>query len=250
MLIAIPSASGEIRRASSRRAARRSVPVKTLPALHELIAGDLNLAGQIRPVQVEDVLGREQVEVDLGAVAGYVRDKTVLVTGAGGSIGSRAVPAARAARRRAAAARRPGRVGAVRDRARARRTSATSPPPMPVLANCGDRAKMQQVFERYRPQVVFHAAAYKHVRCSRRTRCRRCRTTSSRRDALAEVAVEFGVERFVLISTDKAANPKNVMGQSKAVCEWIVESFARATRRRDAVRRGSLRQRPRLVRAR
>src|SRR5439155_17080420 len=88
VLIAMPSAPGEVRRKIVALTRAEGVPVKTLPGLHELIAGDVNLAGQIRPVQVEDVLGREQVEVDLQAVAAYVRDKTVLVTGAGGSIGS------------------------------------------------------------------------------------------------------------------------------------------------------------------
>jgi len=88
VLIAIPSAPGDVRRRIVEACRAESVPVKTLPALHELISGDVNLAGQIRPVQVEDVLGRQQVEVDLQSVAAYVRDKTVLVSGAGGSIGS------------------------------------------------------------------------------------------------------------------------------------------------------------------
>src|SRR6266849_465978 len=88
VLIAIPSAPGRVRQKIVDTCTAAQVPVKTLPGLHELIAGDLNLAGQIRPVQVEDVLGRQQVEVDLEAVATYVRDKTVLITGAGGSIGS------------------------------------------------------------------------------------------------------------------------------------------------------------------
>src|SRR6185312_13628362 len=88
VLIAIPSAPGDVRRRIVEACRAENVPVKTLPALHELISGDVNLAGQIRPVQVEDVLGRQQVEVDLGAVSAYVKEKTVLVTGAGGSIGS------------------------------------------------------------------------------------------------------------------------------------------------------------------
>ncbi len=88
VLIAIPSAPGGTRRKIVETCTAANVPVKTLPGLHELIAGDLNLAGQIRPVQVEDVLGRQQVEVDLDAIATYVKGKTVLVTGAGGSIGS------------------------------------------------------------------------------------------------------------------------------------------------------------------
>ena len=225
LLIAIPSAPGEVRQKVVETARREGVPVKTLPGLHELIAGDLNLAGQIRPVQVEDVLGREQVEVDLGAVAAYVRDKTVLVTGAGGSIGSELC-------------RQLARLGAARlvlvdkgesplfEVERELVDERDFAPAIPVLANCGDRAKMRHVFERYRPQVVFHAAAYKHVGMLEANPLQAVANNVLATRALAEVAVEHAVERFVLISTDKAANPKNLYGQSKAVCEWIVESFA------------------------
>src|SRR6476619_4961541 len=88
VLIAMPSAPGDLRRKIVETTRDEGIAVKTLPALHELISGDVNLAGQIRPVRVEDVLGREQVEIDLAAVSAYVRDRPVLVTGAGGSIGS------------------------------------------------------------------------------------------------------------------------------------------------------------------
>ena len=225
VLIAIPSAPGAVRRKIVETCGAENVPVKTLPGLHELIAGDLNLGAQIRPVQVEDVLGRQQVEVDLGAVASYVKDKTVLVTGAGGSIGSELC-------------RQLARLGAARlvlvDKAESalfeierelvseRDFSAA----IPVLANAGDRAKMRQVFERYQPQVLFHAAAYKHVGMLEANPLQAVANNVLATRVLAEVASESGLERFVLISTDKAANPKNVMGQSKAVCEWIIESFA------------------------
>jgi FlaA1/EpsC-like NDP-sugar epimerase len=225
VLIAIPSAPGRVRQQIVETCRAEDVPVKTLPGLHELIAGDLNLGRQIRPVQVEDVLGRQQVEVDLGLVAAYVKDKTVLVTGAGGSIGSELC-------------RQLARLGAAqlvlvdkgesalfeieRELTDERDFSAV----IPVLANSGDRAKMRQVFERYRPEVLFHAAAYKHVGMLESNPLQAVANNVLATRTLAEVAVEFGVERFVLISTDKAANPKNVMGQSKAVCEWIVESFA------------------------
>jgi FlaA1/EpsC-like NDP-sugar epimerase len=225
VLIAIPSAPGRVRQQIVETCREEVVPVKTLPGLHELIAGDLNLGRQIRPVQVEDVLGRQQVEVDLGLVASYVKDKTVLVTGAGGSIGSELC-------------RQLARLGVAqlvlvdkgesalfeieRELTDERDFSAV----IPVLANGGDRAKMRQIFERYRPQVLFHAAAYKHVGMLEANPLQAVANNVLATRTLAEVAVEFEVERFVLISTDKAANPKNVMGQSKAVCEWIVESFA------------------------
>jgi len=97
---------------------------------------------------------------------------------------------------------------------------------IPVLADCGDRPKMRQIFERYPVDVVFHAAAYKHVPMLETNPLQAVANNVLATRAIAEVAVEFGVERFVLISTDKAANPQNLLGYSKAVCEWIVESFA------------------------
>ena len=97
---------------------------------------------------------------------------------------------------------------------------------LPVLADCGDAANMRQVFERYPPDVVFHAAAYKHVPMLESNPIQAVTNNVLATRVIAQVAVEFGVERFVFISTDKAAKPKNLLGQSKAVCEWIVESFA------------------------
>jgi FlaA1/EpsC-like NDP-sugar epimerase len=164
LLIAIPSASGETRQRVVEMAQAAQVPVKTLPGLYELISGDVDLAGQIRPVQVEDVLGREPVEVDLRSIAGY-------------------------------------------------------------LGDCGDRAKMSQVFERYRPTVVFHAAAYKHVALLEANPLEAVRNNALATRVIADVAVEYRAGRFVLVSTDKAANPKNLLGQSKALCEWIVEAY-------------------------
>jgi FlaA1/EpsC-like NDP-sugar epimerase len=225
VLIAIPSASGQVRQSVVEKCRAENVPVKTLPGLHELIAGDLNLGRQIRPVQVEDVLGRQQVEVDLQQVSAYVKDKTVLVTGAGGSIGGELC-------------RQLARLGVARlvlvdkgesalfEIERELVEDRDFPAAIPVLADSGDRAKMRQVFERYRPQVLFHAAAYKHVGMLEANPLQAVANNVLATRVLAEVAVDFAVERFVLISTDKAANPKNIMGQSKAVCEWIIESFA------------------------
>jgi FlaA1/EpsC-like NDP-sugar epimerase len=221
ILIAIPSASGELRQRVVDAAL--NVPVKTLPGLYELISGQIDLA-QIRPIQVEDVLGREQVEVALEEVAAYLRGQTVLVTGAGGSIG-------------AELCRQIARVGPMRivlvdqgetalfeierELVDERGFSAA----VPVLANVGDRSRLRHVFERYRPSVVFHAAAYKHVPLMEGNPIAAVVNNAMTTRTVAEVSVEFGVERFVQISTDKAVNRQTVMGQCKLLCEWIVESF-------------------------
>ena len=225
VLIAIPSAPGSVRRHILDVCAAEDVPVKTLPGLHELIAGDLNLAGQIRAVQVEDVLGRQPVDVDLELVSSYVKDKVVLVTGAGGSIGSELC-------------RQLARLGAAKlvlvdkgesslfDIERELVDERDFHAGVTVLADVGDRLKMREVFEQHAPLVVFHAAAYKHVGMLELNPLQAVRNNILGTRCLVEAAIEAGVERFVLISTDKAASPKNVMGQSKAVCEWIIESSA------------------------
>ncbi|HET7046182.1 MAG TPA: nucleoside-diphosphate sugar epimerase/dehydratase [Gaiellaceae bacterium] len=224
VLIAIPSASGAARQRIVESCRAQGVAVKTLPALHELISGETDLTRQLRPVQVEDVLGREPVEVDLQQIASYLAGETVLVTGAGGSIGSELC-------------RQIARVGAGRlilvdhseaalfEIERELLDERDFSPAVPVLGDVKDRTKMREVFERYAPTVVFHAAAYKHVPLLEANPVESVRNNVFGTRTMAEVAVEFGARRFVLVSTDKAANPKTVMGQSKAVCEWILESY-------------------------
>jgi FlaA1/EpsC-like NDP-sugar epimerase len=228
VLIAIPSASGETRQRVVDITRKAGVPVKTLPGIYELIAGDLDLAGQIRPVQVEDVLGREPVEVDLRAAASYLADETVLVTGAGGSIGSELCRqiARIGCKRLILVERGETALFEIERELVAERGFA---PSVPVLADVGNRDRLRRVFERYTPSVVFHAAAYKHVPLMEANPLESVRNNTLATKVIAEVAVEFGVERFVLVSTDKAVNPKTVMGQSKAICEWIVEAYGART---------------------
>jgi len=224
VLIAIPGASGDDRRRIVDICRQAGVPVKTLPGLYELIEGDVDLAGQIRPVQVEDVLGREPVEVDLEQVASYLRDETVLVTGAGGSIGSELC-------------RQIARLGAARlilvdhsefalfEIERELVGERHFPPAVPVLADAGNRTKIRQVFERWEPGIVFHAAAYKHVPMMETNPIESVRNNVLATEIMAGIASDFGVKRFVLVSTDKALNPKAVYGQCKVLCEWIVEAY-------------------------
>ena len=113
----------------------------------------------------------------------------------------------------------------------------------PVVADVKDGVKMRQVFDKYRPAVVFHAAAYKHVPMMEANPLEAVRNNTLGTRTVADMAVEFGAKRFVLVSTDKAVNPKTVMGQSKALCEWIVETCGHRERRADALRRRAVRQR-------
>jgi FlaA1/EpsC-like NDP-sugar epimerase len=224
VLIAIPSAAGDVRQKVVDLTQQERVPVKTLPGLYELISGDAALVGGIRPVQVEDVLGREPVEVDFEAISSYLSGTTVLVTGAGGTIGSelcRQIARAGAARLVLVDQSEPALFEIERELVDERRYTAA----VPVLADVKNRGKMRQIFESYAPQVVFHAAAYKHVSLMEANPIESVRNNVLATRVVAEVAAECGAERFVLVSTDKAANPKTVMGQCKLVCEWLVGAY-------------------------
>ena len=224
VLIAIPSASGQLRARIVETARKADVAVKTLPSIVELVSGDADLARQLRPVEVEDVLGREPVELDFASVSGYLTGEVVLVTGAGGSIGSelcrqiaRVAPAKLVLLDNAE----PALFEIERELVRERAFLAAAA----VVGDVKDPAKLRQVFDKYRPGVVFHAAAYKHVAMMEANPLEAVRNNTLATRVLADAAIEHGVKRFVLVSTDKAANPRTVMGQSKAVAEWIVEAW-------------------------
>jgi FlaA1/EpsC-like NDP-sugar epimerase len=224
VLIAIPTASGELRARIVETARGLHVPVKTLPSLSDLVSGDRDLARQLRPVEVEDVLGREPVEVDIAAISGYVEGEVVLVTGAGGSIGSelcRQISRLRPAKLVLLDHAEPALFDIERELVRERGFLAAAA----VVGDVKDAGKLRQVFDKYRPGVVFHAAAYKHVALMEANPIEAVRNNTIGTRVVADVAVEYGAKRFVLVSTDKAANPKTVMGQSKALAEWIVETW-------------------------
>jgi FlaA1/EpsC-like NDP-sugar epimerase len=225
VIIAIPSAAGETRARIVAVCRDAGVPVKTLPSVYELIAGDLQLARQLREVQVEDVLGREAVELDVESVASYLAGQTVLVTGAGGSIGAelcRQIVAVGPERLVLIEHSETALIEIARELVQERRFSAVAR----VLADVKNPTKMRQVFERYRPSVVFHAAAYKHVPLMEANPIEAVRNNVLATKVMADVAAEFEARTFVLVSTDKAVNPTNVLGQTKLLCEWIVHSSA------------------------
>jgi FlaA1/EpsC-like NDP-sugar epimerase len=224
VLIAIPTASGALRAGIVETARPLGVPVKTLPSLSDLVSGDSDLARQLRPVEVEDVLGREPVEVDFEAISGYLENEVVLVTGAGGSIGSelcRQIARVGPAKLVLLDNAEPALFEIERELVRERAFLAAAA----VVGAVKDAAKVRQVFDKYRPTVVFHAAAYKHVALMEANPIEAVRNNTIGTRVVADVAVEYGAARFVLVSTDKAANPKTVMGQSKALAEWIVETW-------------------------
>ena len=224
VLIAIPTASGELRARIVETCRGLHVPVKTLPSLSDLVSGDRDLARQLRPVEVEDVLGREPVDVDLAAISGYVEGEVVLVTGAGGSIGSelcRQIARLRPAKLVLLDHAEPALFEIERELVRERGFLAAAA----VVGDVKDSGKLRQVFDKYRPGVVFHAAAYKHVALMEANPLEAVRNNTIGTRVVADVAVEYAAKRFVLVSTDKAANPKTVMGQSKALAEWIVETW-------------------------
>jgi FlaA1/EpsC-like NDP-sugar epimerase len=242
VLIAIPSAPGELRARIVETARSLDVPVKTLPTLSDLVSGDADLARQLRPVEVEDVLGREPVEVDFASIAEYLKGEVVLVTGAGGSIGSelcRQIARIGPAKLVLLDHAEPALFEIERELVRERGFLAAAA----VVGDVRDPVKLRQVFDKYRPGVVFHAAAYKHVAMMEANPLEAVRNNTLGTRVVADVAVEYGAKRFVLVSTDKAANPKTVMGQSKALAEWIIETWghrADVTTRFVAVRFGNV----------
>jgi FlaA1/EpsC-like NDP-sugar epimerase len=225
VIIAIPSAPGSTRARIVRECRRRGIPVRTLPTVFELLQDHGTIARQVREVRVEDVLGREPVHMELDRVGAYLTGETVLVTGAGGSIGSELC--------RQIARVEPRRI-VLLDHAednlfaiqRELEDERHVPPAVlaAVLADCKEEERMREVFTEHRPTVVFHAAAYKHVGLMEANPVEAVRNNAIATRVVAHVAGELGAARFVLVSTDKAVAPATVMGASKALAEFALEA--------------------------
>jgi FlaA1/EpsC-like NDP-sugar epimerase len=228
VIIAIPSAPGTVRAAVVSGCRKRGIPVRTTPTVFEMLqdgAGQLRVARQLREVKVEDILGREPVRMELERVGAYLSGKVVMVTGAGGSIGSELCrQIARVGPRKLVL------VDHAEDNlfeiARELIADRHLNVAVPVLADCKEDERMREVFSEHRPEVIFHAAAYKHVALMEQNPVEAVRNNSLATLLMARTAGEFGTETFVLISTDKAVRPATVMGASKALAEWAVEAMA------------------------
>src|ERR687886_329171 len=223
VIIAIPSAPGILRQKVVTACRARGIPVRTLPTVFELLSGGVDLMRQVREVQVEDVLGREPVRVEIDRLGAYLSGEVVLVTGAGGSIG-------------AELCRQISRVGPKQlvlvDNAenslfeirRELEHDRHFTRAIAVLADIKDATRMREVFQEHRPAVVFHAAAYKHVPLMEENPIEAVRNNAVATRIVAAAAGESGAKRFVLVSTDKAVTPATVMGASKALAEWALEA--------------------------
>ncbi|MGA1213147.1 MAG: polysaccharide biosynthesis protein [Solirubrobacterales bacterium] len=223
VVIAIPSAPGALRGKVVAACRERQIPVRTLPTVFELLRGGVQISKQLREVKVEDVLGRDPVVVELERVGAYLEDQVVLVTGAGGSIGSELC-------------RQIARVDPKllvmldhaednlfeieREMVAERHFSKVEA----VLADCKETERMFEVMQRFKPAIVFHAAAYKHVPLMESNPLEAIRNNAIATRITADTAAAARVERFVLVSTDKAVSPQTVMGASKALAEWAVLS--------------------------
>ncbi len=228
VVIAIPSAPGTLRARIVVACRQRGIPVRTMPTVFELLrdgSGQLQVTRQLREVRVEDILGREPVRIELERVGAYLTGQVVLVTGAGGSIGgelSRQI--ARVGPRRLVLVdhAEDNLFEIMRELEEDRHVRTASP----VLADCREEERMREVLSEHRPNVIFHAAAYKHVMMMELNPVEAIRNNALATRVVARIAGDMGVSTFVLVSTDKAVNPATVMGASKALAEWAVEASA------------------------
>lgn len=225
VILAMPSATGRQIRRIVDSCKDADIHFRILPSIGELINGTISLQ-QIRDVKLDDLLGREPIRLDTAAIAGYLSGKRILVTGAGGSIGSEIC--------RQIAGYGPAAL-VLLDQAETSlffidkelRESHPGLEIIPVIGNIRRPQKVQAVFAAYRPEVVFHAAAYKHVPMMEGNPGEAVSTNVHGTRILANLAHDYGVRNFVMISTDKAVNPTNVMGTSKRVAEIIVQTLSR-----------------------
>ena len=223
IFLAIPSATAEQRRDILNICNETSCELKNLPGMYQLVLGEVTVSA-MRNVSVEDLLGRDPIRVDLEDVFRFINGKTVLVTGGGGSIGSELC--------RQIAAHNPKELiifDIYENNAYSIQLELKEKYPnlrlTVLIGSVRDSRRMFQVFEDYRPDIVYHAAAHKHVPLMEESPCESIKNNALGTYKTAYAALTHGCQRFVLISTDKAVNPANIMGASKRLCEMIIQAF-------------------------
>jgi FlaA1/EpsC-like NDP-sugar epimerase len=228
IIFAIPSASVENRKQILSICKETDCELKILPGVYQMVDGEINIK-DIRRVDVLDLLGRNPVDVDIESIMGYVKDKVVLVTGGGGSIGSELC--------RQLVSHKPRKLiifdiyennaydiqqELVRDHKDANVET--------LIGSVRNVGRLESVFEKYHPDIIYHAAAHKHVPLMEESPNEAVKNNVIGTYNVAMMADRYGAEKFVMISTDKAVNPTNVMGATKRICEMIVQSFNEKSR--------------------
>ena len=223
IIIAIPSANRSTLKPILEICKETGCKMRILPGMYQIINGDVNIS-KLREVQIEDLLGREPIEVNVDEIIGYVCGKTVLVTGGGGSIGSELC--------RQIAQHKPKQLlilDIYENNAYDIQQELLQKYPkldMTVLiGSVRNRARVDDIFRAYRPDIVYHAAAHKHVPLMEESPNEAIKNNVFGTLNVAEAADAFGAKRFVMISTDKAVNPANIMGASKRICEMVIQNI-------------------------
>ena len=225
IFVAMPSVDNKARSEIIKRCSECGCPVKVLPGIYQLANGQVTIS-KLRHVEIQDLLGREQIKVDLNEVMSYIKGKVVIVTGGGGSIGSELC--------RQIAAKEPKLLiildiyenNAYEIEQELKRTYPTLNL-LTLIASIRDANKVRDVFQKFRPQIVFNAAAHKHVPLMETSPNEAVKNNVFGTLNVARAADEFGVETFVQISTDKAVNPTNIMGATKRICEMIIQTIGK-----------------------
>ena len=226
--LTMPGATADERRDILDICKETNCELKSLPGIAEIVSGEVN-ASSMRDVSVEDLLGREPVKVNMDEIYHFISNQVILVTGGGGSIGSELC--------RQIAKHHPKQLivfDIYENNAHAIRLELEDKYPElnleVLIGSVRDSRRINQVFEKYKPDVVYHAAAHKHVPLMEDSPCESIKNNAIGTYKTAYAAMVNGCKRFVLISTDKAVNPTNIMGASKRICEMIVQSFDRMIR--------------------
>ena len=223
IIVALPSISSKERSVILNICQETNCNVRILPGVYQLINGEVSIS-KLRQVEVEDLLGRDQIQVDLDSIMEYVSGKRVMVTGGGGSIGSELC--------RQIASKNPEMliiVDIYENNAYEIQQELKYNYPnlnlVVLIASVRNTNRMNGIFEHYKPQIVYHAAAHKHVPLMETSPNEAIKNNVFGTYKTAKAAGENGVEKFVMISTDKAVNPTNIMGASKRICEMIIQTF-------------------------
>ena len=223
IIFAIPSASTKDKREILNICKETSCNLKILPGVYQMVDGEINIK-DLRNVDVLDLLGRDPVKVDIESIMGYVKDKTVLVTGGGGSIGSELC--------RQLVSHKPkclvifdiyeNNAYDIQQELKIKYPDANV---VTLIGSIRNTSRLESVFEQYKPDIVYHAAAHKHVPLMEVSPNEAIKNNVVGTWNVAKMADKYGVKKFVMISTDKAVNPTNVMGATKRICEMIIQSF-------------------------